>query len=152
VRSHAYDSSKSSTAGEEGSDGGSLWQVQYGGGGVRGAMARDSVQLFLPQGALAATNVAFAVATDSWKGFDEPQEDQAPDDGIFSTLKGDGVLGMAFKSLNSVHRDKQATLMDHLVEQGQLRTFAFAVYLASGGGFGSFVAFGSDAATINLTG
>lgn len=131
---------------------------------------RDAVQVLQSHGAsLQATHAAFAVATNSWKGFDEPSgnieesnkleggSEISQDAGIFATLKGDGVLGMAFRNLNAVRQDKQATLMDRFVEQSQVRLSAFAIYLAAaapGGGSASesFVAFGVNASIANLSG
>ena len=172
VRAHAYNASKSESASKKGSVSSNKWQIQYGGGGVRGSVVRDTVQVQQSHGAsLQATHAAFAVAANSWKGFDEPSgnieesnkleggSEISQDAGIFATLKGDGVLGMAFKSLNAVRQDKQATLMDRFVEQSQVRLSAFAIYLAAaaaapGGGCTSqsFVAFGVDTSIANLTG
>jgi hypothetical protein len=140
-----------------------MWQIQYGGGGVHGIVMRDSVQVLQSHGgaSLTATNAAFAVATNSWKGFNEPsgyREEGGAQEGIFATLKGDGVLGMAFRNLNAVRHDKQATLMDHFVAQGQVKHSGFAIYLAgsasgsSTSSSESFVAFGVNASTANLTG
>lgn len=88
-----------------------IFAIEYGSGAVSGSYCRDSLAL----GALTLDNFTFAVARDtaSLRGFD--------------TWSFDGVLGLGFRAITV---DDNPTVMDSLLESGQLDTPVFGFYLA----------------------
>lgn len=63
----------------------------------------------------------FSVATGAWEGRVEPTEEDdstlVESSARLWKLGYDGVLGMGLRDLNTLRRDKQATFLDHVIEQ-----------------------------------
>ena len=128
---------------------GAAWLLEYASGGVSGALVRDTVVVSTSSGLLKVPSMPFGVATRSWTGH-QVIEDDSPqqDEGIFGVLKVDGVLGLGFRSINSIHRDKGATFLDHLSSNGIIESQEFSLHLSDVDGF---IVFG-PLDTANLTG
>lgn len=50
------------------------------------------------------------------------------DEGIFRTMKADGVLGLGFSNLNTLNRDQGKTFIDELYEQNQISKKVFGIF------------------------
>jgi hypothetical protein len=118
------------------------WSIQYVSGGLTGFVSRD---VFRVSDKLEVA-MAFGEATDSWEGLEEFS--RSSQRSVFDKLRGDGVLGIGFRALNTIHRDKQATFMDRLSESGLLSADSIFLYLTSDDPsdrfVGPFVSFGTN--------